>query len=451
MNQKQKVFISFALIFFFLNAYAQNDSICTSIAVESVQWLKNDKSEKLYQHFTKNVADKLSKDNTKLIWNQLIEQYGNYNKIDTFASNLYEKNSLIIDCILNFEKGDIKYRLTFNNENKIAGIFFIPHKAAKAKDREPIKSDDFEESKFYWDYDSITFPSMLCIPTKQPIKAFVIFVHGSGPNDMDETIGPNKIFQQIAHNLAKQGIGSMRYDKRTYIAQQSKNKLSFPTDIQHIAINDAVAATKYASKIEGLEDVPIYIVGHSMEANAAPLIAQESDIVKGIILMAGNARPLEDLIVEQYKHIYARGGYSKAEKKDIKNIKKKAKNVKKLKKCLQSGKKVDLPLTNDTTFWLSMNNYDAVETAKTLSIPILVLQGERDYQVTMTDFYIWKKELSNNPKNKFISYPSLNHLFIAGEGLSYPQEYQHQGDVSKIMLSDMATWIIDVSNNAQTH
>lgn len=430
-------------VLFAIPLQAQNKNYCEDIAVQSVKWMQNDNSDSLYQHFTKDVSDRLDIENTRLIWGQISSQYGKFNKIDTVISKIYEETNLVIDCILEFKNGNLKYRLSFNKDNRIAGIFFIPYKTAKVNNREPQQNSSFIESRMHFTNDEIEFPALLCLPKNQETKSIVVLVHGSGPNDMNETIGPNKIFQQIAHELAKQGIGSLRYDKRTYIAQQSDKPISFPTDIQHIVVNDAVAAVEFISNIEGLNDLPIIIVGHSLGAHAAPLIASKTDKVKAIVLLAGNARPLEDLILEQYQYLYAKGGLSKAEKKEIKDIKKKVKNVKKLEKYLQREKKVDLPLTNDTTFWLSLNNYNAVNVAKTLSIPILILQGERDYQVTMADFDIWKNELQNNPKNKFISYPSLNHLFITGDGLSYPQEYQHQGDISRIMLSDMANWIVD--------
>jgi hypothetical protein len=70
-----------------------------------------------------------------------------------------------------------------------------------------------------------------------------------------------------------------------------------------------------------------------------------------------------------------------------------------------------------------------------------VLQGERDYQVTMTDFNLWKENLSNNSKNQFISYPALNHLFMKGEGKSIPAEYEKQGNVDKQIITDIANWV----------
>ncbi|KLU58747.1 hypothetical protein CEB3_c47640 [Peptococcaceae bacterium CEB3] len=45
----------------------------------------------------------------------------------------------------------------------------------------------------------------------------VVLVHGSGPADMDESIGANKPFRDIAEALSAKGIAVLRYDKRTKI------------------------------------------------------------------------------------------------------------------------------------------------------------------------------------------------------------------------------------------
>jgi alpha-beta hydrolase superfamily lysophospholipase len=266
---------------------------------------------------------------------------------------------------------------------------------------------------------------------------------------MDETIGPNKLFLEMAHQLAKNGIASLRYDKRTYIAKQTGKTEGLKTDIDNIVVNDAVKAIEVVSLNDSLKDVSIFVIGHSLGAHLSPRIAQKSGKLKGIILMAGNSRPLEELVVEQYKYLYARGGYSKAEKKEIKKIKKQAKNVKRLEKKLKKNPnmEVDLPLTNDTAFWLSLTRYNPVQTAKSISTPMLILQGSRDYQVTLTDFENWKKGLGSEKHANFIYYRDLNHLFILGKGKSYPEEYNRKGNISSIVITDISKWIDTIVNN----
>jgi hypothetical protein len=70
----------------------------------------------------------------------------------------------------------------------------------------------------------------------------------------------------------------------------------------------------------------------------------------------------------------------------------------------------------------------------------LVLQGERDYQVLMTDFNLWKQTL-NQHNAQFISYPNANHLCIDGVGKPSPREYEETKNVNKEVIDDIANWI----------
>ena len=72
---------------------------------------------------------------------------------------------------------------------------------------------------------------------------------------------------------------------------------------------------------------------------------------------------------------------------------------------------------------------------------MLILQGERDYQVTMEDFAGWKKALESRKDVTFISYPKLNHLFMEGEGKSIPAEYSTPGNVAVAVIDDIVKWI----------
>lgn len=431
-------------LFGFTNINAQSDSVCIDIATKSVEWLNTNNAESLCLRYDKAVAAKLSASTTASIWNQIEAQFGEFVEVDTLVTNTANGN-FIVDQVLEFENNYLKYRLSFNANNEIAGIFFTPYRTAKAA-AESTKV--YKETKCSFVNDEIEFPAILCTPKQQKSKAVVILVHGSGPNDMDETIGPNKIFKQIANKLAKYGIASLRYDKRSFLAQQG-NIGKINTDINSIVVSDAVAAAKFMHSIDSLENLPRIIVGHSLGAFMAPKIGLESANVDAIVMLAANARPLEDLIIEQYKYLYAQDGISKEEKKEIKAMKKKVKNVKKLEKYVAKGKVVELPLTNDTAFWLSLNNYKPLKTISNLQMPILIMQGGRDYQVSMDDFRIWHSNVRNsiNKDQTFVYYSGLNHLFIKGNTKSYPSEYNKKAEVSENMIRDLSDWIKSIWNN----
>jgi fermentation-respiration switch protein FrsA (DUF1100 family) len=93
------------------------------------------------------------------------------------------------------------------------------------------------------------------------------------------------------------------------------------------------------------------------------------------------------------------------------------------------------------SYWLDLRGYDPPAAARNVKQPMLVLQGERDYQVTVDEFARWKSALAVKSNVTFHSYPALNHLFIAGTGKSLPAEYETAGHVDEAVVRDIAEWI----------
>src|SRR5512146_1581038 len=146
---------------------------------------------------------------------------------------------------------------------------------------------------------TLKIPATLCTPedlkpgTKFPI---VVLVHGSGPHDRDETIGPNKPFQDLAEGLAAAGVGSLRYDKRTFFAPKS---ITPESTVEEETIADAVAAMNTAAKEPGADPARVYLLGHSLGGMLAPFIAQRATETHGVILMNAAAVPLDQTIERQ--------------------------------------------------------------------------------------------------------------------------------------------------------
>jgi hypothetical protein len=92
-------------------------------------------------------------------------------------------------------------------------------------------------------------------------------------------------------------------------------------------------------------------------------------------------------------------------------------------------------------YWLDLKGYDAPAEAKKLSIPTMVLQGDRDFQVIPKEFDAWKAGLAGRRDAVFKDYPSLNHYFITGQGKSNEQEYHKPGHVAPEAIDDIAKFI----------
>lgn len=256
---------------------------------------------------------------------------------------------------------------------------------------------------------------------------------------MDESIGPNKPFKDLADGLAGYGIASLRYDKRTFVYGAGSIPKGQELNLDIEVLLDARNAINYASNIDEIEQT--FVLGHSLGGMLAPKIANENPEIYGIIMMAGNARPLEQLILEQYNYLFSDGGLSKAEKKKLVSIIGQVDNLQKLANN-EDNTSLSLPLNLPASYWLDLLNYNQVEEIMKVDQKILILQGARDYQVTMEDYEHWQEALKENNKASFKSYPKLNHLFLEGEGPSYPKEYQEKGSIPDYVIKDIADWIL---------
>lgn len=101
----------------------------------------------------------------------------------------------------------------------------------------------------------------------------------------------------------------------------------------------------------------------------------------------------------------------------------------------------ELPLGLPASYWLDLRGYHPPTIAKQVGAPLFVAQGGRDYQVSCEDFDQWQKALVGQKDVALRLYPDLNHLFMAGQGKSKPDEYAVPGHVCAEVISDIATWI----------
>jgi len=156
--------------------------------------------------------------------------------------------------------------------------------------------------------------------------------------------------------------------------------------------------------------------------------------------MAGNISPLEDLMVEQIEYLAnLDGSISEEERQYIEEIEKEVEKIKNINK-VEDGEMI---LNANKEYWQYYKDYDVKALAKEISVPTLVLQGERDYQVNMEEFNMWKETVGDWDNFKFISYPKLNHLMMPGEGTPNSDEYMIKNKVSEDVVSDIYNFIME--------
>ncbi|MGH9763920.1 MAG: alpha/beta fold hydrolase, partial [Blastocatellia bacterium] len=308
-----------------------------------------------------------------------------------------------------FEKDFIDVKLVYNSEKQISGMWFVP----AYKPPPYARPDSFTEKDVQVGSGEWVLPGTLTVPAGPGPFPGIVLVHGSGPNDRDESLGPNKPFRDIAWGLASKGIAVLRYDKRSKVFGSRLASIKGFT-VKDETIDDALAAVALLRQTPGIDANRVFVLGHSLGGMVAPRVAAQDDRIAGLVILAGSTRPVEQLLVDQLEYLISLGGPQADTNRAT---------LAKVKQQLERLKDPKLPenqivIGAPPSYWHDIEAYNPGAVAASLKIPILVLQGERDYQVTLEDFAGWKKYLSGRRGVEFKTYPKLNHLFEEGEGKS---------------------------------
>ena len=332
-----------------------------------------------------------------------------------------------VELPCSFERAQLDFKLAFAPDQRIGGMLITPAQpAASAPPPYAVSVDEVKVSVK-------GLPGILTLPKGAGPFPTVVLVHGSGPHDADETIGPQKPFRDLALGLAAKGIATLRYEKRTH-----KEGALFTVErkytVKDETIDDARAAVEVAQANPRVDGKRVVVLGHSLGGYVAPRIADGDAHVAAIVIMAGSVRPLEDLVIEQTRYLAPDDkqlqAQADASARAIKDPK------------LEGGTTVDLLGAKlPGSYFLDLRKYDAAATAAKLAIPILVLQGERDYQVRRADYDLWARALAGHKNATLKLYPTLNHLFQAGSGPSKPAEYLQPGHVAAEVTDDIARFV----------
>ena len=387
------------------------------------------------QLFGPQMAAAVPADKLQAIWESLPAQMGNAKGREQ-AQVSAQGDTHFVQIPLHFEKAELVAKFAIDASGKIVGFLIQP---AQSTSPAPAVAADanFSERDFSVGDGERALPGTLAMPKGNGPFPAVVLVHGSGPQDRDEAIGPNKPFLDIARTLAAQGIAVLRYDKRTKARPQDFAGGNFGVDDE--TTNDAVIAVDALRKTDGIDPKRIFVLGHSQGGMLAPRIAAVSGHVAGLILMAAPSRPLLDILIEQNRRLAALndGKIDDAERAAINAIIEQVRITRDPKTAATSPTVMGQP----AGYWRSIEAVDAVSEAQQVRLPMLLLQGARDIQVVDADWQNWRDAFADDPDATFKLYPKLNHLGIAGEGEGSLAEYQQPGHVDAHLLTDVAAWV----------
>ena len=269
----------------------------------------------------------------------------------------------------------------------------------------------------------------------------VVMVHGSGPSDMDERVMKLTPFKDLAEGLSKRGVASLRYDKRTFAYGKELRKKS--VTVNEETVEDALLAVKLLKSDPRIDGNRIYIVGHSMGAMLAPRIDAQGADVKGLILMAGTPYRLEEVVIRQLRRSGNNSLLGMIVKLEDRICSKKFDGLYQMSD--EEARKKKFAGNISLYYFKEMGEKTAADYLLESDKPVMIMQGEKDFQVLADeDFKAFKDLLAERENTVFRLYPGLNHLFVNAiydDILKAKAEYGVERHIGDDVIDDIAKFI----------
>ncbi|WP_242135522.1 alpha/beta hydrolase [Aestuariivivens marinum] len=256
-----------------------------------------------------------------------------------------------------------------------------------------------------------------------------IIIGGSGPTDRDgnQNFLKNNALKKLAHELAEKGIATFRYDKR--IVKQIRLRNIDPNIMFNDFVEDAIAVIDYFKTNEDYSK--IYVIGHSQGSLVGILASKKN--VEGFISLAGAGQNIGDVLIEQISKTAPQ--FADQSTSIINNLKK-GKLVNDYPEALTSIFKKDIQ-----PFMINWMQYNPSESIKTLKIPILIINGSKDLQVSNNEANLLKEAVPN-ASLKIIQ--DMNHVLvpIVGDDLENSKSYNEPNrKISIELIEHIVTFI----------
>lgn len=434
---KKVILLIFAL-FVTTSAFSQGVLNLLGRSQDFFKLLEDQKYTEAYGYLDSTFKAKVPEEDLKKLWTQVSEKLGKIETLDVVSSKT-QGEFFVVTLEGKFTNEDQNFLLAFNKAEKIVGFFLQPKSTAPSYTL-PAYADTtlYKETEINVKTPGHSLVGILTAPKNLTSYPVVVLVHGSGPADMDGTVGPNKPLKDLAVGLASKGIGSIRYVKRTMIYAAEFRKTF---TVKEELMDDALAAIALARTLPQVNKKQIYLLGHDLGGMLAPRMATLAPDLNGIIMLAAPARKFTDLLIEQNKYMFSLSkDTSEALKKSLDTVIKEL-DVTRITK-LGAMKPDSVLLGLPASYWIDMNVNDQVAIAKKLAKQrVFVGQGGNDFQVSTTDYNLWNTAIGKKKGSMVKLYPELNHLLSPQTEKGSMEQYRVPVNVSDALITDIATWI----------
>lgn len=345
--------------------------------------------------------------------------------------------------------GALQLTLRFDRAGALNDLNLIPVSPvpAAAYQKPAYDNGNYTEQEVVIGEGDFALPGTLTIPEGEGPFPVVVLVQGSGPHDRDSSIGGVKISKDLAAGLASQNIAVLRYEKVT-MAHTAKVSARPDFTLKNESADDAVRAVELLQDIDRIDPKRIFIAGHSQGGFAAPIILEHApeDSVAGAILISAPSGSFTEALVEQQQVALERLKELGMPQETLAAQEQAAAMWKGIADMVEDpaysmdNLPPSFPL-QPSYWWFEQRDYRAGAAASKQNLPMLVMQGENDWQVSMAQYEGWREALKDRSDVTYRSYPKVNHLLAEYDGISIGMEYNGAANVSQAIVDDIAAWV----------
>ncbi|MFN3530106.1 MAG: dienelactone hydrolase family protein [Bacteroidia bacterium] len=392
--------------------------------------------------FDASLAQKLDSVQLAMIWQGLQISHGPLLSIGT-ASEKTAASRLFHYRRLDFEKTAMRMELEFNAQQQISSL-----RMQALTDEELYLPPPYEHANNYHEFsmrvrhDTVVLPAILTIPKSCVNCPAVLLIHDLGPQDRDHSIGPTRMFRDMAIGLANQGIISLRYDKRSFRYGPELMEDLRVLKIENEILEDARAALALFRGVQEVDTHNISIIGLGMGGMLAGEIAASAGIpIQAIVSIGSSPRPLAQQLLDQYIQLLSSKMSFGEMQQQVKALEKQSK--------LATNPKLDpntspdlLPLQLPAPYWLRLQQFDPAAGYWRSNARLLFLRGENDFQSSQEDLRLWEMRLLGHSKSNFESLPGLNHLLMPDAGQPAAEAYTKPAHLSPEAISRISSFLL---------
>lgn len=426
-----------------------NGTHAASTAVGVVELVRDERFAEVVSRFAAPLRAIVSVETLRGAWATELGKHGVVTAIGDPTTEPGGPGLVHVSVPVTCEHGGLTVVLSVDDGGMLAGMRIVPANTvswapppyAMPNAMPNAMAGGFTEHEVTVGTDALAVGGTLTIPDGDGPHPGVVLLSGGGPFDRDETSGSNKPLKDLAWGLACHGIAVARFDKVTHTHPEVVTAPDFTMTAEYVP--HAVSAIHLLAEHVAVNPDRVFVLGHSMGGKVAPRVAAAEPSVAGLVLLAADAQPMHLAGVRVARYLAAVNPGPGADA-FVESIERQAARIDSP-DLSASTPAAELPLGLPGSYWLDLRDYDPVASAAALSTPMLILQGGRDYQVTVADDLArWKAGLAHRADVTIRVHEPDNHLFFPGNGPSTPAEYEAPQHVDPTVITDIARWLTAV-------